>query len=178
VASGRDAPEFGPRGYLPERAGRRARKIVLREQMGLGWPIASLLAGLVLLATGVVYVLTRVGAPDPPYADVGALEDLDARGAATVALPGADVDALAVRAGGGLRVFAAPGDDVVYCAESRRLESAAGAVWSVTGRLHGGPGRSLQPLPVEVHDGRVYVDATAELPRPAEDDRGEQPACW
>ncbi|MTV26636.1 hypothetical protein FTX61_14610 [Nitriliruptoraceae bacterium ZYF776] len=30
-------PEFGPSGYLPERASKRARKIVLRAPLGLQW---------------------------------------------------------------------------------------------------------------------------------------------
>ncbi|HUG87123.1 MAG TPA: hypothetical protein VMM13_21320, partial [Euzebya sp.] len=49
-------PEFGPGGYLPARAAQRARKIVLREQMGLHWAVAAVVAGLLILAITIPFV--------------------------------------------------------------------------------------------------------------------------
>jgi hypothetical protein len=49
-------PEFGPRGYLPERAAKRARKIILREPLSLAWVIGAILAGLALVIAGVLFL--------------------------------------------------------------------------------------------------------------------------
>nr|MBA2530088.1 adenosylcobinamide-GDP ribazoletransferase [Euzebyales bacterium] len=60
-------PDYGPRGYLPERAAKRARKIVLREQMGPAWPLAAVAAALLVGATGLWYLVTAGRPPGPPY---------------------------------------------------------------------------------------------------------------
>ena len=52
-----EEPEFGPRGYLPPRASKRARKIVLRAPMSLAWVIAPLVIGVILLIVGWIYFL-------------------------------------------------------------------------------------------------------------------------
>jgi hypothetical protein len=150
--------EYGPRGYLPERAAKRARKIILREQMGVGWPVAALGAAVLVALTGVAYVLLVARAPGPPFQAVGRL-DAVAAGSAGV-LDGV----LVVRAGGALRTFVAPDDPVEYCRATRRLEAADGRVWERTGRLVGGDGSSLQPLVSRVHDGVVYVDRERRPP--------------
>lgn len=166
-------PEYGPRGYLPDRAAKRARKIILREQMGLGWPVAAVVAAVLLAILGIVYLVTQTGPPGPPHRELGALEDFGS--AAAVEAAGDTV--LVVRAGGGVRAFAHPGAAVTWCPASRRLEGRDGTVWTVTGRLVGGDGRSLAPLPVQVHDGRLFVDPSNPLRPPAPHDAGEVPAC-
>lgn len=169
-------PEYGPGGYLPERAAKRARKIVLREQMGLGWPIAALVAGIVLVGLGVVYLLAGTAPPSEPFVAAGPIDEIDPRGAATLEVGGAQV--VVVRAGGGVRAFAHPGVPVRYCPASGRLESPeAGMVWTPDGRLTGGDGQSLPGLPAQVHDGELYIDPTSPLPAPAPRARGEQPEC-
>lgn len=170
-----DRPDFGPRGYLPQRAAQRARKIVLREQMGLGWPLAAATAAVVVAAVGAVFLLTRDEPPAPPYTPAVPLEQVDPRGAAVVDVAGIG-DVLVVRAGGGVQVFGAPERDAVYCPASGRLE-APGAVWNLNGRRVGGDGPSLQPVPTDVHGGTVYVDPTRRPPPPSPLPAGEQPAC-
>lgn len=170
------SPDYGPRGYLPERAAKRARKIVMREPMGLHWPVAAVVAALVLAAVGAVYVVTRTGPPGPPFVEAGALEAVDPRGAGLVVLPSGR-DVLVVRGGGGVSVFAGPGEDVLWCRASRRLESPSGRVWRLDGRLVGGPGASLQPLRSQVFDGVLYVSPGADVAAPDPRPAGEQPVC-
>jgi hypothetical protein len=179
-------PDFGPRGYLPERAAKRARKIVLREQMGLQWPIAAVVAAVLVLIAGGLYLVLGTGPPEAPFAPIAAIDDVDPRGAAVLpagAAAGPDLAAPAadlaiVRAGGGIRVFALPTADVVYCEASGRLEAPGGAVWNANGRLVGGPGMSLQPIPAQAFDGIVYVAETTHGPRAPAEDTGERPACF
>lgn len=171
-----EQPEFGPGGYLPRRAAQRARKIILRERMGLGWPIAAVAAAVVLAIVGVVFLLTRTVAPGPPFVAVGPLEDVQPGEARLVEPADAPLPVLVVRVGGGVGVFEAPGEPVVYCAASRRLE-APGAVWNLRGRLVGGDGDSLRPLSSRVHDGILYVDPSTTTPAPAPARDGETPVC-
>ena len=52
-------PDYGPAGYVPPKAAKRARKVVLRAPMGLAWVIAPLVVGVVLVAVAVVFFTTR-----------------------------------------------------------------------------------------------------------------------
>lgn len=163
-------PDFGPRGYLPGRAAKRARKIVLREQMGLGWPLAAVCAGVALVVVAVAFVGLRSGPPGPPFASVGSVDDLG-REVAIVATTQTGPPVLLVRAGGSLRAFVSPGEEVRWCEASRRLESDSGSVWTLEGvRVSDGAGSSegsLAPVPTAVHDGLLYVasaDPGAPLP--------------
>lgn len=167
-------PEYGPPGYLPERAARRARKIVLREQMGRGWPLAAIVAGVVVAGAGLLFVVSASRPPGPPYEAVAPIAEVEA-GAADV-LPAPSGELLVVRRGA-VRAFAAPEGEVAWCANSGRIEADDGRVWAADGRLVGGDGRSLQPLRSTVFDGTLYVDPTARLPVPTPDQRGERPAC-
>ena len=167
-------PEFGPGGYLPPKAAKRARKIVLREQMGWGWPLAAVAASLLVAVAGGIYLLTANRPPRAPFVAVTALDEVDAAGAGTVDAPGAPA-VLIVRAGGAVRTFRKPATDVVWCGESRRLE-AGDAVWTAAGAAVFGARPSLSPLRSVVFDGTVYIDP-APLPRPAAVPGGEPPAC-
>ncbi|MBW3601967.1 MAG: hypothetical protein KY434_04605 [Actinobacteria bacterium] len=172
-------PAYGPGGYLPDRAARRARKIVLRSRMGLGWPVAALLAAALVAAAGAVFLATRAGPPGPPLVPVAPVDAVDPRGASVLRAPdGRRV--LVVRAGGGVRAFAAPEAAVAWCPASGRLESAR-SVWDSGGSLLGGPGRSLRPLPAQVFAGRLYVDLTSRssrsLARPPARPAGARPVC-
>ncbi len=148
-----DAPVFGPRGYLPDRAARRARKIVLRAPLGLQWVVAALVAGIVLLIAGLL-VLGRAGSPPgPPWEPLGAVEDLPA------SLFDARREVLALSLGGRVRAFEAP-QGTAYCAPSNRIEHPDGRVWALTGRgLAGTP--SLRPVPTLIVSGVAYLDPTA-----------------
>lgn len=174
VDEDREGAEFGPRGYLPARAAKRARKIVLREQMGLHWPIASLVAGVAILAIIIPFVIGLQGPPGPPAVEVGPLVDIDPSGDGLVDVDGAPV--LVVRAGGVLRAFLDPPEDARWCPASRRIESPAGQVWTLDGRLIAGEGDSLARGSVQAYEGILYIDPTPLDPLdPLPGSR--QPAC-
>jgi hypothetical protein len=169
VSDGSPDPSFGPSGYLPERAAKRARKIVLRAPLGVQWIVASVLAGVVVVVAGVLF-LQRSGDPPPaPWQPVGTLEEV----APTQVV--ADLEALVVAAGGRVRAFA-DADEVRYCAESNRLEASDGRVWNLTGRGFGGTD-SLAEHPTHVQDGVVYVDPTRTVPGPPPSTDPAEPAC-
>lgn len=164
-----ERPEFGPSGYLPERASKRARKIVLRAPLGLQWPIAAVVAGLAVVFAGVVFLRGSDAPPPEPWIAVGEVEDIDAAQALT------DLDVLLVGAGGRLRAFA-DADGVGYCEPSNRLESPDGRVWNLTGRGLGGT-PSLAEHPSVIRGGRAYLDPTRTIPGPASSPDAAEPAC-
>lgn len=166
---------YGPSGYLPERAAKRARKIVLRAPLGLTWIIASVAAAVVVLLLGVVYLVTVAGPPGEPFVAAAEIDDIDPRGAQALTAGGRE--ALVVRGGGAVRAFAHPGGTVGWCEASRRIEAGDGRVWEPSGRLVGGEGSSLAPLPAEVHDGTLYLDPTAPGTAPEPRPQGVRPAC-
>ncbi len=172
---GEHRPDYGPRGYLPDRAARRARKIVLREQLGVGWVVASVLAGVLLLATGAAYLWWQSGPPGAPYAAVGALDELPAGHAVRTTVDGTDL--LLVRAGGRPHALAAPLEAVEFCPASGHLESAAGGVWALDGQRLDAAEGSLARFAALVHQGTVYVDASAPEPPVPPADRDVEPAC-
>ena len=168
-------PAFGPRGYLPERAAKRARKIVLREQMGVGWPLAAVAAAVLVAVVGVTY-LARSGPPEEPFRTAGPLARVAAGSAGVVAVDGAG-DVLVVRAGGRVRTFAPPDARVRWCEDSSRLEAADGRVWTLDGILVGGDGAGLRAVPSTVYGDTVYADLTSPGRGLPADPRGETPAC-
>jgi hypothetical protein len=181
MASGREIvaseqPDFGPSGYLPQRAAKRARKIMLREPMGLQWAIAAVIAGMLVVVAGTVAVLRMTGPPDAPFVAAAQLSAVGS-GAVPIRSPGG-ADMVVVRHAGGITVFAAPDQPVSWCAESGRLESPDGSVWQPDGRRVGGHGTSLTRLPAVVHGGVIYVDPTATGTSPAPRSAQEAaPAC-
>jgi hypothetical protein len=164
-----ERPAFGPSGYLPERAAKRARKIVLRAPLGLQWVVASLVAGLVVVVAGVLFVQRGAEPPPAPWVQVGAVEDLHP------AHVDPDLEVLLVTGGGRVRAFVDAGD-VAYCPASNRLEAADGRVWSLTGRGFAGVA-SLEEHPTRLHDGQVYVDPTVSVPGPAATTDEVAPGC-
>ena len=170
-------PEFGPGGYLPPRAAKRARKIVLREQMGTGWPLAAVLAAVLVAVAGGAYLYTSTRAPAAPFVAMGPLTQVEPGSAASVTSDAAGgVEALVVRAGGTVRAFRAEPGDIAWCPESGRIENAQ-AAWTPEGRAVHGEAQSLRPLRSVVYDGVVYVDTTTSLPRPPAAPGGAPPVC-
>jgi hypothetical protein len=152
-------PEFGPSGYLPERAAKRARKIVLRSPLGLQWVVASLVAGAVVLVAGVIYLQSRDRPPPDPWVAVATTDDLQASWFEP------ELDALIVAAGGRVRAFSGAAD-VRYCPASNRLEEVEGdGVWSLTGRGLDGT-TSLEEHPTLVSADVLYLDPTRTSPAP------------
>ncbi len=170
-------PDYGPRGYLPARAAQRARKIVLREQMGIGWPLAAVVAAVVVLGAGVWFLSSAGRTPGPPFFRLAQVQAIPVNSSRTLRQPGSDVRYLVVRTPAAVRVFEDPRLDVGWCAASGRLEGARGRVWTADGALVGGGGDSLRPLRTTVHGGAIYVDDTTDVPRPPPQPRGEEPAC-
>jgi hypothetical protein len=162
-------PGFGPRGYLPDRAARRARKIVLRAPLGLQWVVAAVVAGLVVLIAGLL-VIDRAGTPPgPPWEPLGAVADLPA----SAWDPATGI--LVVHVGGRVRAFEAP-EGIVYCEPSNRLEHPDGRVWALTGRAHAGFA-SLRPVATLTVSGMAYLDPTAIAPPPDPLGTSAAPAC-
>lgn len=151
-----DTGEFGPRGYLPPRAAQRARKIVLREQMGIHWPIAAVVAGVLILAVATPFVITSQGPPDAPFVQAGPLSAIDPSGDGVVDVDGVAV--LVVRAGGVLRAFADVQAGVRYCSASRRIEGPGPRIWTAEGRLIAGDGESLRQAPIQAYEATLYID--------------------
>ena len=164
-----DRPDFGPAGYLPPRAAQRARKIVLRAPLGLQWVVSSLVVGVVVVGAGLLWLMGD-DVPEEPWIAVGPVTDVG-----TTAEP-EDLDVLLV-GNGRIRAFAdARERGASYCPASRRLESAEGGVWSLTGRGLGGT-PSLREHPTRIHDGIVYVDPTATMDTPTPSSETVEPAC-
>jgi hypothetical protein len=164
-----ERPEFGPSGYLPERASKRARKIVLRAPLGLQWPIAALVAGLVVVLAGVLFLRGGDAPPPEPWVAVGEVADIGASRSLE------DLDVLLVGAGGRLRAFA-DAAEVGYCEPTNRLEAPDGRVWSLTGRGLGGT-PSLDEHPSLVQDGTAYLDPSRTVPGPPGSDDTVETGC-
>lgn len=168
-SEGPDRPDFGPSGHLPARAAARARKIVLRAPLGRAWIVASIVAGVVVIAASGWFLVTAAAPPGPPWVEVGALDALPAQSRPE----GSDV--LLVTVGGRVRAFT-DAEGVAHCATSNRLEAADGRVWALTGRgLAGTP--SLPTRPTLVHRGVVHLDPTRTIPGPDPSPEVVRPAC-
>ena len=164
-----DRPEFGPSGYLPERAAKRARKIVLRAPLGAQWIVGALVAGALVVVAGVLFLQSGDAPPPEPWVAVAETSELGS------SRYDADIDALIVTAGGRARAFAGA-VGVEYCAASNRLESLDGGVWALTGRgLDGTP--SLEEHPTLLSAGVLYVDPTRRAPAPEPMDEPVERGC-
>jgi hypothetical protein len=171
-----ERPDYGPSGYLPPRAAARARKIILREPMGLHWAVAAVVVGVLVLAAGGIALVVRAGPPGPPFVDAGPLEAVDARGVGTAVAD--DHRVLVVRGAGGVAVFRDPPGEVRWCTGPPRLVASDGsAAWRPDGRLVAGTGSSLARLPARVHDGTLYVDPSVEGTRLAPTPGGAPERC-
>jgi hypothetical protein len=168
---------YGPRGYLPEQAAHRARKIILRERMGLGWPVAAALASLCVAAAGAFFLLRGASPPGEPFTRAGGLEQVPPGGETVIDISRYTHGVLVTRVGG-LAAFAAPAADSAYCPASGYLEASSGSVWSLGGRLLAGPGSSLQPVAVRVAEGQLYLSTEpGPAPPPTSSGPPVEPAC-
>lgn len=165
-------PAFGPSGYLPERASKRARKIVLRAPLGMQWVWAAIVAGAIVLVAGLLFLSRADDGPRPPFEPVGPLVDVANGEVRTVG----GERMLLVTEGGRPRAFDVGGfeDAPAFCPASRRLETPDG-VWSLTGRGHGTP--SLAEFPTIVSADVLYVDPTTTDPGPPPSAETRSPDC-
>jgi nitrite reductase/ring-hydroxylating ferredoxin subunit len=148
--------------YLPPRAA-RARKLILRTQLGRGWIVASALFGVVILVAGALF-LARGGRPGPPWVRVAPLSALPAGAVTQVAGPAGQV-VVVDRRHGELRAFLAPpAPCAVQAAGDGFARPCTSHRWTATGAPTGGTGAGpeapprLRPVPVSLADGDLYVD--------------------
>jgi hypothetical protein len=93
--------------YLPPRAA-KARKLILRTQLGLPWLLAATAVAGVILVAGVL-LLVRGGRPGSPWVAVAAVTAFPAGSVTEVEAPGAAGHVVVVdRRGGDLRAFVGP----------------------------------------------------------------------
>jgi hypothetical protein len=142
--------------YLPPRAA-RARKLILRSQLGRGWIVASAAFGLVILVAGGLY-LARAGRPGPPWVRVAPLQALPAGTVTEVPGPGGQV-VVVDRRGDEPRAFlAAPGPCRVVAAGAGFARPCTGQRWDAAGAPAGGAGPPLRRRPTAFARGDLYVD--------------------
>jgi len=147
--------------YLPPRAA-RARKLILRSQLGRGWIVAAALFGLVILAAGVLF-LAGGGRPGPPWVRVAPVAALPAGAVAEAAGPAGQV--VVVDRRGGLRAFlTAPGPCPVQAAGGGFARPCTGQRWDAEGSPAAGPGDAgaapppLRRVPAALAGGDLYID--------------------
>jgi hypothetical protein len=154
----------GKLAYLPPRAA-RARKLILRSQLGRGWILAAALFGVVILAAGALF-LARGGRPGSPWVRVAPVSALPAGAVTQVAGPSGQVVVADRR--DGLRAFlATPGPCPVRAAAGGGFaRPCTGQSWHPDGTPAGGPGdggaapAALRRVPAAVAAGDLYVNPT------------------
>jgi hypothetical protein len=151
--------------YLPPRAA-KARKLILRSQLGLPWMLTAALFGVVILAAGTLF-LVKGGRPGVPWVRLGPLTRF-ADGAVTqVAGPSGQV--VVVDRRGSPRAFMlAPGACPVVGAGSGFARPCAGQAWDSGGRPAAAPGRAagpapppMRPVPLQIARGDLYINPRA-----------------
>ena len=148
--------------YLPPRAA-KARKLILRSQLGLPWMLTAALFGAVILAAGAVF-LVKGGRPGAPWVKVAPLSRFP-DGAVTQAAAGTG-PVVVDRREGTLRAFAVePGACAVVAAGGGFARPCTGQAWDMGGHAEDGAGRAaapaMRPLPVQVARGDLYVNPRA-----------------
>lgn len=166
-----DQPDFGPGGYLPERASKRARKIVLRAPMGAQWIIGAVVAGVIIVGAGLLWLAQSDDPPGEPWVAIGSI---DAIGDATTL---DELDVLVVATGRARAFRGAERLGLEWCAVSQQVEGFGGKVWSPTGRARTADTDSLEQHPTLVHDGTLYVDPTVTAPGPDPVVTEAEPEC-
>ena len=151
--------------YLPPRAV-KARKLILRSQLGVPWIAAAALFGLVILAAGTL-LLVRAGHPGPPWARVAALRSVPngmvTQLPAPAAAPGGTV-VLADRRAGALRTFLAQAGPcpVRGAADGGFARPCLHQRWAASGAPVPTPGQAtpqaLTPVPFQLARGQLYVN--------------------
>jgi hypothetical protein len=128
-----------------------------RGRLGLHWVVAPLVVLVVLAVAG--WLFFRGGAPEAPWQRVAPVGSLD-RGSATPA-------------GGDVWVARLPDGRVVAVAEDQGcpLSTTVAGYQDCDGALYGldglpeGEGDPLDLAPMQIVDGKVYVDPTRRIPR-------------
>ncbi len=142
--------------YVPPRAV-RARKLILRTQLGLPWMLAALaFAGVILLA-GLVLV-ARGGRPAAPWVRIAPASALPAGSVTERPVPGGQV-VVVDRRGDALRTFLAPaGPCPVVAAGDGFARPCQRLAWRADGAAITPGVAGLRRVPAQVARGDLYVD--------------------
>lgn len=152
--------------YLPPRAA-KARKLILRRQLGLPWMLAAVAFGLVILVAGTLF-LVKGGRPGAPWQRVAPVTRF-ADGAVSQAPLRAGEVVVVDRRGGTLRTFLGPaGACPVVGTPAGFARPCSLQAWDQSGqpiRIPGGRATSAPPrlraMPATVADGDLYVNPRA-----------------
>jgi len=148
--------------YLPPRAA-KARKLILRSQLGRGWIVAAALFGVVILAAGALF-LARQGRPGPPWVRVAAVSALPAGAVTETAGPAGRVVVVVDRRGDLRAYLAPPGSCPVRAAGAGFARPCAGQRWDAEGNpasdLRDGQEAPppLRRVPAVIAGGDLYLD--------------------
>ncbi len=153
--------------YLPPRAV-KARKLILRSQLGVPWIVVAALFGLLILGAGTLF-LVRSGHPGAPWTRVAALDALPAGAVTQVPAPATAPDGTVVvvdRRAGALRTFLVPAGPcpVTGSASGGFARPCLQQTWSAAGiptpsQGAGAPSpQRLTPVPFQLAQGQLYVN--------------------
>jgi len=148
-------PDTRPRvAWLPPRAA-RARKLVLRSQLGAPWLLGALAAAALILLAGIVF-LTRSDHPGAPWQRAGPAQAFQPGRVVEVGLAGRRM--VVDRRHGGLHAFLAPaGTCLVQAGGPGFARACDGRRWDADGRpLTSGP--PLERIPAQLVRDGLYVD--------------------
>jgi hypothetical protein len=148
--------------YLPPRAG-KARKLILRTQLGRQWMLAAILFGLVILVAGTVF-LVKGGRPGAPWQRVAPLGGMADGTVSQRPLRAGEV-VVVDRRGDTLRTFLAPdGPCPVIGTDAGFARPCATQAWDQSGspaKNVGTPAPPLRSVPATVANGDLYVNPRA-----------------
>ncbi|HEY2960554.1 MAG TPA: hypothetical protein VGM21_20485 [Actinomycetota bacterium] len=146
--------------YLPPRAA-KARKLILRSQLGLPWLVgATVVAGVILVAG--TLLLARGGRPGSPWVRVEPLAALPA-GTATEVAPAAlgRRTVVVVDRRGGLRAFVAPAGGCPVIPDGGGFtRPCSRQSWDADGGARTPHTPPLTRVPTRLASGDLYVNAT------------------
>ena len=156
-------PETPRTAYLPPRAA-KARKLILRTQLGLGWLLAASLFAVVILVAGTL-LLAKGGRPGAPWVRVAAVAAFPEGSVTEVPAATGRVVVVVDRRAGLVQAFLAePGPCPVTAAGPGFARPCQGAAWDAGGRPRRTGTPALRRAPVRFARGDLYVDMGAAAP--------------
>ncbi|HEX6675259.1 MAG TPA: hypothetical protein VF486_09560 [Actinomycetes bacterium] len=145
--------------YLPPRAA-KARKLILRSQLGLPWLLAATLVASVILLAGVL-LLARGGRPGSPWVRVSPLAAFPTGTVAEVPQRGSRV-VVVDRRDGDLRAFAGPAAACPVAADGGGFtRPCTRQSWDADGTPRTPHTPPLTRVPTRLASGDLYVDPAA-----------------
>jgi hypothetical protein len=149
--------------YLPPRAA-KARKLILRTQLGLPWMLAATAVAGVILVAGVL-LLARGGRPGSPWVAVAAVTAFPAGSLTEVEAPGPAGRVVIVdRRGDDLRAFVGPAAACKVAPDGSGLRRACtGQAWDADGAPRTPRTQALARVPTRFARGDLYVNPNAAV---------------